>query len=121
MNAANPKVDMWVPGAGPRPWCDLLRPAQAPRQAIVLNVPEKRMYFYPEGSDGTTVATYAISIGREGWNTPIGTFKITGKVKDPTWTPPASIHAERAAEGRPPLPAVVPAGLTIRSVSMRCG
>jgi L,D-transpeptidase ErfK/SrfK len=111
MNTANPKVDMWVPGAG----AQALVPTfyvlpQAPRQAIVLNVPEKRMYYYPEGSDGTTVATYAISIGREGWNTPIGTFKITSKVKDPTWTPPASIHAERAAEGRPPLPAVVRAG-----------
>lgn len=111
LNTANPKVDMWVPGAG----ADALVPAfyvlpQAPRQAIVLNVPEKRMYFYPEGSDGTTVISYAISIGREGWNTPLGTFQITGKIKDPTWTPPASIHAERAAEGRAPLPAVVPAG-----------
>jgi L,D-transpeptidase ErfK/SrfK len=111
MSTANRKVDMWVPGAG----ANVLVPTlyvlpNAPRSGIVLNVPEKRMYFYPEGSDGTTVDTYAISIGREGWNTPIGTFQITGKVKDPTWTPPASIHEERRAEGRAPLPAVVPAG-----------
>ncbi len=111
MHAANPKVDMWVPGAG----ADALVPTlyvlpQAAHNGIVLNVPEKRMYYYPEGGDGSTVVTYAISIGREGWNTPMGTFQITSKIKDPTWTPPASIHAERKAEGRTPLPAVVPAG-----------
>jgi L,D-transpeptidase ErfK/SrfK len=111
MNDANPKVDMWVPGAGAQVLVPTLYVLpQAPRNGIVLNVPEKRMYFYPEGAEGATVATYAISIGREGWNTPIGTFQITGKVKDPTWTPPASIHTERRAEGRAPLPAVVPAG-----------
>ena len=53
--------------------------------------------------------TYAISIGREGWNTPLGNFYIESKVKDPTWTPPASIRAEHAAQGDI-LPAVVPAG-----------
>jgi L,D-transpeptidase ErfK/SrfK len=107
MKHANQRVDMWVPGDG----TNVLIPAMfvlpnAPRNGIVLNVAEKRLYYYPSSGE---VMTYAISIGREGWNTPLGNFHITRKVKDPTWTPPASIRAEHAEKGEI-LPAVVPAG-----------
>lgn len=107
MKAANPGVDMWIPGDG----TDVLVPAQyvlpnAPRQGVVLNLAEKRLYYFPSSGE---VVTYAISIGREGWSTPLGSFSIVRKVKDPTWTPPASIRAEHAAKGDI-LPAVVPAG-----------
>jgi L,D-transpeptidase ErfK/SrfK len=109
MRLANQKVDLWVPKAG----SDILVPESfilpdAPHQGIVLNLAEKRLYFYP--SNRKEVATFAISIGRDGLNTPTGHFKVTAKVKDPTWTPTAAHHADRAKEGRPPLPAVVPAG-----------
>jgi len=108
MKHANPALDMWVPGAK----SDVLVPTlfvlpNAPRTGIVLNLAEKRLYYYLD--DPQQVATYAISIGREGWNTPLGNFHITSKIKDPTWTPPASIRAEHAAKGDI-LPAVVPAG-----------
>jgi len=107
MKSANPGVDMWVPGEGR----DVLVPTQyvlpdAPRQGIVLNLAEKRLYYYPSSGE---VVTYAISIGREGWGTPVGSFSIVRKDKDPTWTPPASIRAEHAEKGDI-LPAVVPAG-----------
>jgi len=109
MRQANQKVDTWVPKAG----SDVLIPdsfvlPDAPHQGIVLNLAEKRLYFYP--SNGQEVHTFAISIGRDGLNTPKGHFKVTAKVKDPTWTPTAQHHADRAKEGREPLPAVVPAG-----------
>jgi L,D-transpeptidase ErfK/SrfK len=109
MDHANPKVDMWVPGDG----SEVLIPTfwvlpNAPRSGLVLNRAEKRIYYYPPDNPDE-VETYAISIGREGWNTPLGSFSITQKIKDPTWTPPASVRAEHAAEGDI-LPAVVPAG-----------
>lgn len=109
MRLANQKVDVWVPKAGD----DVLVPESfvlpnAPHQGIVLNLAEKRLYFYP--SNGKEVYTFAISIGRDGLNTPLGHFRVTAKVKDPTWTPTAQHHADRAKEGREPLPAVVPAG-----------
>lgn len=108
MRTANPKVDMWVPGAK----ADVLLPTHyvlpnAPRQGIVLNLAEKRLYYFP-GNDN--VVTNAISIGREGLSTPVGSFSIVRKDKAPTWTPTAEAHRDRAKEGRPPLPAVVPAG-----------
>jgi L,D-transpeptidase ErfK/SrfK len=107
MSHANPSVDMWVPGEGK----DVMIPTQhvlprAPRDGIVLNLAEKRMYYFASPSE---VETYAISIGREGWGTPVGNFSIASKIKDPTWTPPASIRKEHAEAGDP-LPEVVPAG-----------
>ena len=108
MRAANPKVDMWVPGDA----ADVLLPTRfvlpdAPREGIVLNLAEKRLYYFPGGGD---VITHPISIGREGLSTPVGSFRIVRKDKNPTWTPTAQTHADRAKEGRPPLPAVVPSG-----------
>jgi len=109
MNQANPKVDMWVPGKG----SDVLIPSffvlpDAPRSGLVLNRPEMRLYYFPPDKPGE-VQGYPISIGREGWSTPLGSFTVAAKVKDPSWTPPASIRAEHAAMGDI-LPEVVPPG-----------
>ncbi|HYN77246.1 MAG TPA: L,D-transpeptidase family protein [Lamprocystis sp. (in: g-proteobacteria)] len=109
MEQANRKVDMWLPGEG----TDVMiaRSFVLPmgtRTGLILNRPEMRLYYFPPNKPGE-VQTYPISTGREGWDTPLGTFTIAKKVKDPTWTPPASIRAEHAADGDI-LPAVVPAG-----------
>lgn len=109
---ANPDVDRWLPGGGTQviiPTRYIL-PA-APREGIVLNVPEMRLYYYPEVQPGEspTVQTYPVGIGRQDWATPLGLTKVVGKKKDPTWTPTASIRKEHAEAGDP-LPAVVPAG-----------
>ena len=64
---ANPKVDRWLPKQGTKvriPNSRLL-PA-APRQGIVINLPEYRMYYFPaKGESGyeKTVTTHPISIG----------------------------------------------------------
>lgn len=108
MVAANPGVDAWLPGAGTKivlPTRFILPPG--PREGIVINLAEYRLYYFPK--DGHTVFTYPIGIGREGWGSPVTTTKITGKIKDPSWYPPASIRAEHAAEGDI-LPTVVPPG-----------
>ncbi|WP_416423305.1 L,D-transpeptidase family protein [Pseudomonas sp. App30] len=108
MIAANPGVDAWLPGAGTEivlPTRFILPPGK--REGIVINLPEYRMYYFPKGEN--VVYTYPIGIGREGWGSPISQTKITGKIPNPTWTPPASIKAEHAADGDP-LPNVVPAG-----------
>lgn len=75
------------------------------REGIVLNLPEYRLYYYHNGQ----VTTHPISIGRQNWNTPLGRTRIVKKTKNPTWTPPASIRREHAAQGEI-LPAVWPAG-----------
>ena len=109
---ANPAVDRWLPGEGTRviiPTRYIL-PA-GPRQGLVLNVPEMRIYYYPEPQPGEmpVVQTYPVGIGRQDWGTPLGLTRVIGKKENPTWTPPASIRKEHEEAGDP-LPAVVPAG-----------
>ena len=62
----------------------------APREGIVINLPEMRLYYYPPNSN--VVHVFAIGIGREGWGTPKGILSIKEKRANPTWTPPASIR-----------------------------
>lgn len=86
MRAANPNLDPWIPGEGAR----VLLPTQfllpdAPRQGIVINLPEMRLYYY--ATPGAAPLTYPISPGREGLHTPVGTTTITHKRENPTWTP----------------------------------
>jgi L,D-transpeptidase ErfK/SrfK len=107
MEAANPGVDMWVPKNGD----DVLIPArtvlpEAPRTGLVLNTSERKMYYFRTPQE---IETFAVGIGRDGWETPVGSYSIIEKKQNPTWTPPASIRARYAAEGKT-LPAVVPAG-----------
>ncbi len=95
---ANPFVDRWLPREGTQvriPSSFLL--PNAPREGIVVNLPEMRIYYY---ADASRVVTYAIGIGREdNWKTPLGKTKITGKTDKPSWTPPPSIIAEHLADG----------------------
>jgi L,D-transpeptidase ErfK/SrfK len=109
---ANPDVDTWLPGEGTEvvlPTRYVLPPG--PRQGIVLNLAEYRMYYYPEPENGESpvVMTYPISIGRMDWETPLGRTSIVSKVRNPSWYPPESIRAEHAAAGDP-LPRIVPPG-----------
>lgn len=109
---ANPGVDRWSPGHG----TPIVLPLRhilpdTPREGIVLNIPEMRLYYYPPASAGgeRVVHTYPVSIGRMDWKTPLGTTKVIGKEVDPPWRPPASIKAEHAKDGDI-LPDVVPGG-----------
>ena len=109
---ANPGVDVWLPGEG----TPLLLPGQrllppGPREGIVVNLPEHRLYYYPKVKKGETpyVITYPVSIGKMDWSTPLGKTRIVDKRKNPLWYPPESVRKEHAERGEP-LPAVVKAG-----------
>ena len=106
---ANPDVDPWLPGEG----TGIVVPTQfvlpsAPRQGVVINLPELRLYYYPANDPGRVI-THPVSIGRMEWGTPLGRSQIVAKAEKPSWYPPESIRREHAAEGRP-LPRVVPPG-----------
>lgn len=109
---ANHGVDRWLPGEG----TPIVLPTRyilpdAPREGIVLNLPEMRLYYYPKPKSGErpVVITHPVSIGRMDWRTPLGVTKVVAKQKDPPWYPPASIKAEHAEQGEI-LPDVVPGG-----------
>ena len=109
----NQDVDPWLPGEGTLvliPGQRLLPPGE--REGIVVNLPEHRLYYFPKPKKDqpATVLTYPVSVGKMDWRTPIGSTKIVSKQKNPSWTPPKSVHEERRRLGEPPLPAVVPPG-----------
>lgn len=108
MIEANPHLDPWVPTVG----AEVIIPTQfilppGPRQGIVLNLSEMRLYYYHPNA--ALVSTFPVGIGKKGWSTPLGQTTVISKTKNPSWTPPPSIRAEHAAKGDI-LPAVVPAG-----------
>jgi L,D-transpeptidase ErfK/SrfK len=108
----NPGVDPWIPGAGKVitiPDRHIL-PA-GPREGIVVNLPEHRLYYYPKPVRGkpVQVITYPVSIGKMDWHTPIGLTQVIAKIKNPIWYPPDSVRKEHAAAGDP-LPRFVPPG-----------
>jgi len=109
---ANPGVDVWIPGADKHltlPGRRILPPG--PREGIVVNLPEHRMYFYPKPRKGhkPVVVTYPVSIGKMDWRTPLGETRIVSKVRSPSWYPPESVRKEHAERGDV-LPKVVPPG-----------
>lgn len=109
---ANPGVNRWLPGAG----TVVVLPTRfilpdTPRRGLVLNIAEKRLYYYPPTRAGEKprVITYPIGVGRMDWKTPLGTTSVVRKQQHPPWFPPESIRAEHAAQGDP-LPTRVPPG-----------
>jgi L,D-transpeptidase ErfK/SrfK len=62
---------------------------------IIINLAELRLYYFFTIGNAGYVRTFPLGIGRQGWNTPAGTYKITAKVKDPVWKVPDSIKEEK--------------------------
>ena len=109
---ANPGVDPWLPGEGTRVRLPLRRVLpDVPREGIVVNLPEHRLYYFPAAKAGSArvVVTYPISVGKMDWSTPLGLTRVAAKIKDPPWYPPESVRQEHAARGDV-LPKVVPPG-----------
>jgi len=78
-----------------------------PREGIIINLAELRLYYYPKGKHHVIV--YPIGIGQLGRDTPIMTTSVSQKIPNPTWTPTANIRKNYLADGIT-LPTVVPAG-----------
>ncbi len=104
--AANPGIDPWVPGVG----VPLILPTAfvlpaAPRDGLVLNIPELRLYFFSRRKGAPPVQTKPIGVGREGFHTPTGQTRVVRKQPNPAWHLTASERADY-----PDLPPVVPPG-----------
>ena len=96
----------------PKPGTQVLIPSQmllpdVPREGIVVNLAELRLYYFPPGQN--QVQVYPLGIGQQGLETPEMTTRIGQKIPNPTWTPTAGIRA-RSLEKGIKLPPVVPAG-----------
>ncbi|MCP5180644.1 MAG: L,D-transpeptidase family protein [Pseudomonadales bacterium] len=103
---ANPDVDAWLPGDG----TTVVLPTRyvlpaIPRDGVVINLAEFRLYFFKDGR----VTTYPVGIGRDEYQTPLGTSRVVAHIEKPMWTPTAVSRREHAEAGDP-LPVTVPHG-----------
>jgi L,D-transpeptidase ErfK/SrfK len=62
---------------------DLPNPSSEVR--LVLRLGERRVYVY-RGNE--VEVSYPVAVGREGWETPTGTFQVSDMVRNPGWTNP---------------------------------
>lgn len=105
---ANPGVDPWIPGDG----TEIELPTQyvlpdAPREGIVINLAEYRLYYFPPGANH--VITYPVGIGRTEFPTPLIETRVVTSIAEPSWTPTSDARREHAERGDI-LPPVVPPG-----------
>ena len=110
IRAANPSVDMWVPGS----WKPILLPMgfvlpDTRRKGIVINLAAMRLFRYTNNGSQLAVSTYPVGVGTEEKPTPMGKMVVTRKKHRPTWYVPASIAADHRKKGDP-LPPQVPPG-----------
>lgn len=108
--AANPNIDPFLPPIGE----ELIIPTQmlipfGKREGIIINLPELRLYYFPENSE--QVHVFPVGIGRQGLETPKTISYISEKRKDPTWRPTEEMkqryfieHGKALADEVPPGP-----------------
>lgn len=104
ISAVNPGIDPWVPDDQvlvTLPTAFLL--PDAPREGIVVNYADLRLYYFP--GRGAPVQTYAIGIGREGFELKMGSTRVVRKKERPTWYPTAETQRDKPWVGK-----VVPPG-----------
>jgi len=108
---ANGHMDWWLPPVGREiilPTAHIL--PDSSRAGIILNVPEMRLYYYYPSpaysrhkrgkvaattfSGARVVYTFPVGLGRFDWKTPLAAWRVTAKVKEPTWVLPEDIYQE---------------------------
>lgn len=76
---------------------------QRVEDGIIINIPDRTLYYFQQGA---LVASLPVALGsaikneKYVWQTPVGKFRITAKMKDPTWTVPISIQTEMEKQGK---------------------
>lgn len=72
---------------------------------ILINIPQRMLFHF---SHGQLISAYPAGLGRPGWPTPEGEFRIVSREKDKTWKVPKSIQEEMWQMGREVLEEVPP-------------
>jgi lipoprotein-anchoring transpeptidase ErfK/SrfK len=83
------------------------------KDGIIVNIPDRTLYYFQQGTLVTSLPVALGSATKNGkyvWQTPVGKFRITAKIKDPAWTVPPSIQAEMEEQGKEVV-TIIPPGL----------
>ena len=64
---------------------------------ILINLPQRMLFYY---EDGKLESSYPVAVGKPDWETPIGSFSVISKHKNPAWVVPKDIQDEMEEEGK---------------------
>jgi lipoprotein-anchoring transpeptidase ErfK/SrfK len=84
---------------------------QRMKNGIVVNIPDRTLYYFKRGK---LAASLPVALGvpvksdKYDWKTPTGKFRITAKMKDPTWHVPPSIQSEMEDRGKEIITSIPP-------------
>ncbi|MEE2770500.1 MAG: L,D-transpeptidase family protein [Pseudomonadota bacterium] len=67
------------------------------QNGMVVNLAERRLYLFRPKEKKLDV--FPVSIGRSGWETPLGKYKVIEKTKDPIWFVPKSLYDDQVSKG----------------------
>ena len=84
---------------------------QQVKNGIIINIPDRTLYYFQRGALITSLPVALGSVTKNEkyvWQTPVGKFRITAKVKDPTWTVPSSIQTQMEEHGKDVVTSVPP-------------
>jgi lipoprotein-anchoring transpeptidase ErfK/SrfK len=86
---------------------------QRMKNGIVVNIPDRTLYYFRQGKLAISLPValgVAVKSEKYDWKTPTGKFRITAKMKDPTWHVPPSIQSEMEDHGKEVITKVPPGG-----------
>jgi len=66
---------------------------QPSEKEIIIDKSDRKLYIY---ENGKVVAEFLVGIGKDGYETPTGEFRILAKAKNPAWRPPQRAWSARA-------------------------
>jgi L,D-transpeptidase ErfK/SrfK len=84
---------------------------QRMRNGIVVNIPDRTLYYFKQGKLAVSLPValgVPVKSDKYDWTTPTGKFRITAKLKDPTWHVPSSIRSEREDQGKEAITRIPP-------------
>jgi lipoprotein-anchoring transpeptidase ErfK/SrfK len=84
---------------------------QRMKNGIVVNIPDRTLYYFKQGKLAIALPValgVPVKSDKYDWKTPTGKFRITAKIKDPTWHVPPSIQSEMEDQGREIITSIPP-------------
>lgn len=72
---------------------------------VVINLPQRMLFYFDQGQ---LFRHYPLAVGRPGWRTPTGDFRILSMEENPVWDVPVSIQEEMRKQGKRVLTKVPP-------------
>ena len=95
-----PKVPALLRGSSPGQGSNVVvnRANVANNSQLVVDLSDRRSYVY---RDERLIASYPVAIGKEGWQTPTGSFKVLQMRKNPVWRHPLTGEVVRRGVNNP--------------------